>query len=110
MHKRKSESAQRPDPIDSVDGPLDHEWAALTDMLGFNVDEALGAVDDVRVREHTCPPIEMRTRHTTIRIPADVLNAFRREAARRGVPYQTLMIEALRTSPLNIDRNASSEG
>ncbi|WP_428417587.1 BrnA antitoxin family protein [Methylibium sp.] len=43
------------------------------------------------------PPVPSCTStRTTIRLPPDVLSAFRAEAARRGMPYQTLIIEILR--------------
>ncbi len=33
---------------------------------------------------------------TTMRVPADILAAYRTEASRRGIGYQTLMFRALR--------------
>ena len=36
--------------------------------------------------------------HISIRMPSDVLRAFKDEALRRGVGYQTLIIQALRVA------------
>lgn len=45
------------------------------------------------------PPMPSGTStRTTIRLPADVLSAFRAEATRRGMPYQSLIIETLRNA------------
>lgn len=40
------------------------------------------------------------SRHTTIRFPADVIEAYEKRASATGIRYQTLMIEALRGASL----------
>lgn len=96
MHRRKTKPTGQPDPIDLITGPSDAEWAALANMPDFDPEAVLKAFDDAAGRPSASAPNETRTRHTTIRIPADVLNAFRAEASRRGIAYQTLIIETLR--------------
>lgn len=96
MHTHKAKPPAKSDSTDSIEGPTEHEWAALAVMLDFDLEATLKTFDEKARREPARAPIETHSRHTTIRIPADVLNTFRHEANRRGIPYQTLIIETLR--------------
>lgn len=100
MHTRKQKRSSLPADIDEIAGVTDAEFAVLNDTLDAELtDEQLDAAVQSSDRELKHPADdwtpETRTRHTTIRIPADVLNAFRAEACRRGIAYQTLMIDVL---------------
>lgn len=101
MHTRKPTRRPQSADIDEIAGITDAEFAAINDALDAELTDA-----ELEAAVHSpgrnpgltdagTPP-ETRTRHTTIRIPADVLNAFRAEASLLGMPYQTLIIETLR--------------
>lgn len=57
------------------------------------------------------PPVSSGTSmRTTIRLPPDVLSAFRAEAARRGMPYQSLIIETLRRTSAELQKRRVCTG
>jgi predicted DNA binding CopG/RHH family protein len=101
MHTQKQEHSSLPADVDEIAGVTDAEFAVLNETLDAELtDEQLDAAVESSDRELKHPDagcaLATRTRHTTIRIPADVLNAFRAEASRRGIAYQTLIIQKLR--------------
>lgn len=98
MHNHKTKPTESPDPIDSIAGLSDAELEALAGRLDFDLEATLAASDKAGRHPSDTALLETRTRHTTIRIPADVLNAFRAEADRRGIGYQTLIVDTLRAS------------
>lgn len=110
MHKHKTKRIEPPEPIVSITGPSDAEWEALAGALDYDPDAALKAFDDATGKPSASTAGETRTRHTTIRIPADVLNAFRAEADRRGIGYQTLIVEALRIAAAKWCSNTEGRG
>lgn len=110
MHNHKTKRTELPDPMDSIAGLSDAELEAVAGMLDFDLEATLAASDDAGRHPSDTAPLETRTRHTTIRLPADVLNAFRAEADRRGVGYQTLIVEALRITAANWCANPAGRG
>lgn len=101
MHTRKKPTSQESATVESLDELLRVDFDDINNDLDRELSRPrLIAALEMLDRGTRPPiqdiPIETRTRHTTIRLPADVLNAYRAESARRGVGYQTLIIEVLR--------------
>jgi uncharacterized protein (DUF4415 family) len=108
MHTRKPKRQPQVADIDEIAGVTDAEFAAINATLDAELTNAEleaavhSPVRGLRDPDSHAPPAT-RTRHTTIRIPADVLNAYRVAAGQRGIGYQTLIIDVLRqhTAKLN---------
>lgn len=88
---------------------LDEESIQLQPILDAieNIPSPQDCDFDLMVRSAAKPsskiavrPTTTLSKHTTIRFPADVIEAYEKRAAATGIRYQTLMIEALRGASL----------
>lgn len=79
-------------PLDALDDLL-RQLAIPEDLL-----QQLAVPNECKTIVRPTTVVTGSSRHTTIRLPADVLTAFLNEAERRGVGYQTLMVSELRSA------------
>jgi hypothetical protein len=110
MHKKKSTfSKSEAAFFQSIDDELARLQPYADDLLSAPFEDITVDIPDVDLSSivpplPTTPPAVSSSAPTTgskritIRIPGDVYDAIKREAARRGIRYQTLTNETLRTA------------
>lgn len=95
VFKRVMLEIERPTPVSALDELPDAD-VELTRIDGF-IERLLREAELSSASRPTALPVGLAagTKPVSLRIPNSVINAFRAEAIKTGVSYQTLMIRAL---------------